>query len=160
MPTLLSRSPYRFYVFSNESFKSPGITVDRGKVSARFFLESVKLDENFGFCPEELDKLKTLIREYQPLFLNRWESSLKKKPDVRVKNVAVTDQALRFHLEDGRTISVPLAWYPKLYYANDKQRSHWKISLGGFGVHWPYLDEDICSEGLLRGQPAPKTYRE
>ncbi len=54
---------------------------------------------------------------------------------------------------DGRTISVPLAWYPKLLHAAEEQRKNWKIAGGGYGIHWPDLDEDLSTEGLLRGAP-------
>ncbi|WP_254431127.1 DUF2442 domain-containing protein [Magnetospirillum sp. LM-5] len=56
---------------------------------------------------------------------------------------------------DGRTISVPLAWYPRLLAASSSQREHWELADGGYGIHWPELDEDLSTEGLLRGAPAP-----
>ena len=77
----------------------------------------------------------------------------------RVESVQVTEDALVVDLADGRTISVPLAWYPKLLHASREQRSNWKISGGGFGIHWPELDEDLGTEGLLRGAPAPHQRR-
>ena len=78
------------------------------------------------------------------------------KPGERVKNVRCTDDLLIVDLLDGRTISVPLTWYPKLLAATPKQRANWKVVGGGFGIHWPDLDEDLSSEGLLRGAPAPR----
>ena len=72
----------------------------------------------------------------------------------RVKNVAFTDDTLVVDLVDGRTISVPLAWYPRLLAATPEQRANWTTSGAGFGVHWPDIDEDLCTEGLLRGAPA------
>jgi len=75
---------------------------------------------------------------------------------VRVKDVHFSEDTLSVELMDGRTISVPLAWYPRLLNATDKQRSHWKISGAGYGIHWPDIDEDLSTEGLLRGAPAPK----
>ena len=78
------------------------------------------------------------------------------KPGERVKNVRCTDDLLIVDLLDGRTISVPLTWYPKLLAATPKQRANWKVVGGGFGIHWPDLDEDLNSEGLLRGAPAPR----
>jgi hypothetical protein len=57
---------------------------------------------------------------------------------------------------DGRTISVPLAWYPRLSRASAEQRDNWKIAGGGFGIHWPGIDEDISTERLLRGAPTPR----
>ena len=78
------------------------------------------------------------------------------RPGERVKNVRCTDDMLVVDLLDGRTISVPLTWYPKLLAATPKQRANWKVVGGGFGIHWPDLDEDLSSEGLLRGAPAPR----
>jgi hypothetical protein len=60
-------------------------------------------------------------------------------------------------LMDGRTIIVPLAWYPRLLHATPEQRARWQISSGGFGIHWPEIDEDVSTAGLLRGAPAPGT---
>ena len=78
------------------------------------------------------------------------------RPGERVKNVRCTDDLLVVDLLDGRTISVPLTWYPKLLAATPKQRANWKVVGGGFGIHWPDLDEDLSSEGLLSGMPAPR----
>jgi len=75
-------------------------------------------------------------------------------PGERVKDVRVTDDTLAVDLADGRTIIVPLAWYPRLLNASIEQRSHWKVSGAGFGIHWPDIDEDLSTEGQLRGAPA------
>ena len=78
------------------------------------------------------------------------------KPGERVKDVHFTEDSLSVDLMDGRTISVPLAWYPRLLHASAEQRGNWKIAGGGFGIHWPDIDEDLSTEGLLRGAPAPR----
>jgi hypothetical protein len=75
--------------------------------------------------------------------------------DERVAGVTVTDDTLDVSLMDGRTIIVPLAWYPRLLKATPAQRGNWQIAGGGFGIHWPDIDEDLSTEGLLRGAPAP-----
>lgn len=77
------------------------------------------------------------------------------KTDERVEAVYFTRSALVVDLMDGRTISVPLTWYLKLLKADQKQRFNWEICGGGYGIHWPDLDEDLSTEGLLRGAPAP-----
>lgn len=77
----------------------------------------------------------------------------------RVARVRCTANALVVDLMDGRTISVPLAWYPRLLAATPKQRSNWKLAGGGFGIHWPDVDEDLSTEGLLRGAPAARANR-
>lgn len=76
--------------------------------------------------------------------------------DERVKDVQVTADSLVVDLMDGRTISVPLAWYPRLAEASARQRANWQAAGGGYGIHWPDLDEDLSTEGLLRGAPAPR----
>ncbi len=77
------------------------------------------------------------------------------KPGERVKRVHITTDTLSVELLDGRTITVPLAWYPRLLHANTHQRARWQICGGGYGIHWPDIDEDLSTEGLLRGAPAP-----
>lgn len=77
------------------------------------------------------------------------------KPGERVKDVHFSKDAISVDLIDGRTITVPLAWYPRLLHAVPEQLKNWRISGGGFGIHWPDLDEDLSTEGLLKGQPAP-----
>jgi hypothetical protein len=78
------------------------------------------------------------------------------KADERVKDVSFTEDSLVVDLMDGRTISVPLAWYPRLLSATPEQLRNWQISGGGYGIHWPEIDEDLSTEGLLRGAPAPR----
>jgi hypothetical protein len=86
-------------------------------------------------------------------------TSTLKKIDERVEAVYFTRDSLVVDLKDGRTISVPLSWYPKLLKANQKQRSFWEPCGGGYGIHWPEIDEDLSTSGLLRGSPAPGIIR-
>ncbi|QWC57335.1 DUF2442 domain-containing protein [Erythrobacter sp. 3-20A1M] len=76
--------------------------------------------------------------------------------DERVNNVVCTDDALVVDLMDGRTISVPIAWFPRLAGGSPEARANWQTCAGGYGIHWPDLDEDLGTQGLLRGIPAPK----
>lgn len=76
--------------------------------------------------------------------------------DERVKAVRTSSDVLEVDLMDGRTITVPLAWYPRLANASAAQRQKWEVAGGGYGIHWPDLDEDLSTEGLLRGAPAPR----
>ena len=78
------------------------------------------------------------------------------RPGERVKDVRLTEDLLVVDLVDGRTISVPLAWYPRLLVATPEQRANWRVAGGGFGIHWPDVDEDLSIEGLLRGAPAQR----
>ena len=70
----------------------------------------------------------------------------------KIRDVRVTEDTLSVDLEDGRTISVPLAWYPRLAHAMPKERRRFEIVGAGYGIHWPDLDEDISVEGLLAGK--------
>lgn len=77
-------------------------------------------------------------------------------PGARVMNVSSTDDVLIVEFEDGRTISAPLAWYPRLLHAAQEDRDVWEVAGAGFGIHWPTIDEDLSVDGLLRGAPAPR----
>ena len=76
--------------------------------------------------------------------------------DERVAGVEFNDDALSVALMDGRVITVPLVWYPRLLNATEAERNDWQLSGGGYGIHWPIIDEDLSTEGLLRGAPAPR----
>jgi hypothetical protein len=82
-------------------------------------------------------------------------STSEPKAGERIVGVTVAEHTLSVDLADGRTITAPLTWFPKLLHATAVQRAAWKISGGGYGVHWPELDEDLSVEGLLRGAPSP-----
>ena len=70
----------------------------------------------------------------------------------KIIQVRVTEDTLSVDLEDGRTISVPLSWYPRLVYATPEERQNFRIAGAGYGIHWPDLDEDLGLEGLLLGK--------
>ena len=76
--------------------------------------------------------------------------------DERVRDVRVTEDLLIVDLMDGRTISVPLSWYPLLHEATPAQQARWEPCGAGYGIHWPDIDEHLSTEGLLRGAPAPR----
>ena len=71
---------------------------------------------------------------------------------ARAMQVSVTDEAISVDLADGRTISVPLAWYPRLLRGRPEERENWRLIGEGQGIHWPELDEDISLENLLLGR--------
>ena len=75
-------------------------------------------------------------------------------PDERVKHVSVDAEYLTVDLMDGRRVSTPLVWYPRLVAATRQQLEGWEICGDGNGVHWEQLDEDLSVDGMLRGIPA------
>ena len=72
----------------------------------------------------------------------------------KAENVKVTKDTLNVDLSDGRTISVPLEWFPRLVNATPEERSKWRLIGRGHGIHWENIDEDISVEGLLAGKPS------
>ena len=76
---------------------------------------------------------------------------------IRINNVSVTDDTLTVDLEDGRTIAIPIGWYPRLAYGSPVERANFQISGAGYGIHWPDLDEDIGVEGILLGKKSTES---
>jgi hypothetical protein len=72
-------------------------------------------------------------------------------------SVATTDDTLTVDLADGRSVSVPLAWYPRLLHSSAGERNDWRLVAGGEGVHWPQLDEDISVAAIMAGKPSGET---
>lgn len=80
--------------------------------------------------------------------------------DPRASDVRFDDEELVVSLVDGRHVSVPLAWFPRLLHATPHQRQKWELLGDGEGIHWPDIDEDLSVAGLLRGTPSPGAARE
>jgi hypothetical protein len=84
-------------------------------------------------------------------------SSSKLEIDPIATDVRVTDVMLHVVLEDGRELSVPVAWFPRLLSASNQERANWRLIGRGEGIHWPDVDEDISIAGLLSGRVAPRS---
>ena len=78
---------------------------------------------------------------------------------AKAQQVLLTEDSLSIDLVDGRTISVPLAWYPRLFHGTPEERRNWRLIGQGEGIHWPDLDEDISVENLLAGKPSGESQR-
>ena len=86
-------------------------------------------------------------------------TSMSEPQEARALQVSVTDDELAVDLADGRTVMVPLAWYPRLVHGTRQERKRWRLIGRGVGIHWPDLDEDISVEGLLAGRPSGESQR-
>ena len=75
------------------------------------------------------------------------------------QQIVITDDSLTVDLSDGRTISVPLAWYPRLLHGSDKERNNWRLTGGKQGIHWSDLDEDISIKNIILGQPSGESQK-
>ncbi len=76
---------------------------------------------------------------------------------IKIIHAAVTDDTLSIDLEDGRSIEIPIGWYPRLAYGSPAERANFQISGTGYGIHWPDLDEDIGVEGILLGKKSSES---
>jgi hypothetical protein len=84
-------------------------------------------------------------------------STLITERDVFAQAVRFSDDSMTVQLDDGRTLSVPVAWYPRLLHGTKQERDHFELIGDGEGIHWPDLDEDISVDGLLAGQRSAET---
>ena len=94
--------------------------------------------------------------------LMRWGDREELKTEriaAKAADIVVTDDSLTVDFVDGRSISVPLAWFPRLVHGTPKERDNWRIIGNGEGFHWPDLDEDLGVEGLLLGRPSGESQR-
>lgn len=157
MPTVLRAAGFRVYFYSRETGEPPHVHIDRGGATAKLWLAPVRLASSAGFAAHELSDVLDLVRRHERVFWRHGVSSSMQTvtADPRVRTVATTDHELSVGLMDGRTISVPLAWYPRLAQATPAQRARWEIAGAGYGIHWPEVDEDLSTDGLLLGLPAP-----
>jgi hypothetical protein len=96
------------------------------------------------------------LEKYRTSVMDRWWSILA-NPSERVENVDLIEDRLIVYMADKRSISVPLAWFPRLLHAASQERDNWEISGAGYGIHWPDIDEYISLEDLLRGVPVPQS---
>ena len=71
--------------------------------------------------------------------------------------VSVTDSTIDVELNDGRSLSVPISWYPRLEHATEAERANWTLTGSGLGIHWPEIDEDISVEAVVAGKPSNET---
>jgi hypothetical protein len=74
-------------------------------------------------------------------------------------SASITDDTLTVELSDGRSVSVPLAWYPRLLHARGEERHKWRLIAQGDGIHWPDVDKDVSVESLIAGRPSAESPR-
>ena len=84
---------------------------------------------------------------------------MKPNKEPRIQDVMTTDDRITVSFDDGRIVSLPLEWYPRLHRATPAQRRKWELIGRGYGVHWPDVDEDLSAEGFLKGNPAREYLR-
>jgi len=151
---VLRTGPYRFYFWSHE-LNEPPISTWIAKSSRPSLAPAGCARSQHRVSGHELRQLQALVVEHQAEFLEAWHGHFGMAADERVARVEITDDTLSVALMDGRTISVPLVWYPRLFNATGAQRQNWEIAGGGYGIHWPDIDEDLSTEGCSVEPRAP-----
>ena len=118
---------------------------------AEFWLKPVALASSTRFAPKELSKLEQLVVENGDTFWRLVMATLAVEHHPLAQSVNFDTNSLIVELVDGRTISVPLTWFPPLSSATEFQLKDWEILGDGEGIHWPQLDEDLSVNGILVG---------
>jgi hypothetical protein len=77
--------------------------------------------------------------------------------NIHIEDIDVSEDTLTVDLSDGRSLQVPIAWYPRLYHGTPSERKNWRLIGQGVGIHWPALDEDVSVEGLLLGRKSTES---
>ena len=143
-------SGFRFFFYSLEGSEPPHIHVEHGDNVAKFWLDHVSVAVSRGFRSHQLNGIRLLVIENRVKFLEAWNAHSAVKPDATAVDVRVTDDSLHVVLADGREVTVPLAWSPRLADATSEQRKNWRLIGRGQGIHWPDVDEDISVASLLK----------
>jgi hypothetical protein len=155
MPTVLRIAGFRFFFYAGDREEPEHVHVEGNDGVAKFWLNPVKLDEAEAYCAGTSATFNVLLRSIGKI---SWKRGMRiSKLEIEVPNatsVEVSDEAITVDLSDGRTITVPLAWYPRLLKGSNAERRNWRLVGGGEGIHWEDLDEDISVENLLAGRPS------
>ena len=153
MPHETSDGTYRFVFYASDWEEPPHVHVQREHRVGKFWLDPVRLERSGGFDSSETLRIARILERYQAFLMESWREYFSRELGVPgVERVIVTEDALTAELSDGRTISVPLDWYPRLAHATPRERNNWELIGSGEGIHWPDLDEDISVEGLIAGR--------
>ena len=153
MPHETSDGTYRFIFYASDWGQPPHVHVQHEHRVGKFWLDPVRLETSGAFEPSETRRIERSLERHQALLLESWHEYFSRDVGVpEVERVTVTEDALTAELSDGRTITVPLDWYPRLAHGTPEERDNWELIGPGEGIRWPDLDEDISVEGLIAGR--------
>ena len=149
MPTLLLVEGLRFYFFSDERQEPPHVHVRKGDSVAKLWLLPVDLAFARGFNRAEIRRIRRSPLSTRPSSSRGGMSTSAISAEPRARAIEFVADGLLVQLKDGRTLTVPLEWFPRLRDATDVDRQNFELYADGYAIHWPALDEDISVPGLL-----------
>ena len=128
MPHKTSDGTYRFVFYASDWEEPPHVHVQREHRVGKFGLDPVQLERSGGFDPSETLRIARILERYQAFLMESWREYFSRELGAPgVERVIVTEDALTAELSDGRTISVPLDWYPRLAHATPQERDNWEL---------------------------------
>ncbi len=154
MPTVLRIGPYRFAFYASDGDEPVHIHVFRDDCMTKFWVSPLRMAVNVGFNAKELRDIEKMVEENKSELERKWNSLAIAEREAEARSIEVTDEELIVHLVDGRTVSAPISWYPRLLHGTAEERNHYELTGRGYGIHWPSLDEDLSVRGLLKGNPS------
>jgi hypothetical protein len=148
MPTVLRNGPYRFFYFASDRDEPPHVHVEREirLPNSGLIPYACKAVGAFHEMNWPVSRTLSINIKYNQQRLGMHTSIIEIEVPT-AENILITQDMLSIDLSDGRTISVPLAWYPRLAYASQAEQNNWRLIGKGYGIHWEDLDEDISVEG-------------
>jgi hypothetical protein len=149
MPEVLRVRGYRFFFFSREGHEPRHIHVEHAERYAKFWLEPIELVEARASAVQSYASFTRSLKNITTSLSLLGMSTLASKPVADAVDVKCTDDELIVTLVDGRRVSAPLAWFPRLLRATPKQRANWRLIGRGIGIHWDDVDEDVSVRSLL-----------
>ena len=153
MPHETSDGTYRFIFYASDWGQPPHVHVQRENRIGKFWLDPVRLERRGRFGRSEIHRIERILERDQAHLMASWHEYFNHEiPAPEAERVTVTEDALTAELSDGRTITVPLDWYPRLAHGTPEERDNWELIGPGEGIRWPDLDEDISVEGLIAGR--------
>ena len=153
MPHETSDGTYLFIFYASDGEEPPHVHVQREHRVGKFWLDPVRLERRGRFGRSEIHRIERILERDQAHLMASWHEYFNHEiPAPEAERVTVTEDALTAELSDGRTITVPLDWYPRLAHGTTQERDNWELIGSGEGIYWPALDEDISVEGLIAGR--------
>src|SRR6266851_9961410 len=149
MPEVVRVHGFRFFFFSREGREPRHVHVEQAERTPSFSWSRLSLRSRAGFALPSCARFTLSLNKTSRRLSLPWMSTLASKPVADAVDVSCTDDELVVTLADGRRVSAPLEWFPRLLHATPAQRAKWRLIGHSIGIHWEDTDEDISVRTLL-----------